>query len=249
MDVGRAERKGTIAPGRLLPLAILVAAVVAVFALGLDRYISLETLARHREWLLAQVQGWYAGAALAFILVYAASVALSVPGAWILTLAAGFLFGTPVGAAFSVIGATIGATLLFLIARTALGETLRARAGPFLRKLEAGFRENAFNYLLVLRLIPLFPFWLVNLVPALLGVSLSVFVLATFLGIIPGSLVYAGIGSGLGSIFERGDQLDPRTVLMDPQVWLPLVGLAVLALIPVAYKKLRRGPAARRGVP
>ncbi|MDQ4136229.1 MAG: VTT domain-containing protein, partial [Pseudomonadota bacterium] len=177
------------------------------------------------------------------ILFYAAVVALSVPGGAVMTIAGGFLFGLWLGTACVVVGATLGAVAVFLIAKTALGEPLRARAGPWLRRMEAGFRENAFNYLLVLRLIPLFPFWLVNLVPAFLGVPLGTYVLATFLGIVPGSLVYASVGSGLGAVFDRGETPD-LGIVFEPQILGPIVGLAVLALLPVIYRKYKARQAA-----
>ncbi len=224
---------------RLLPLALLVAALIAAFALRLDRYLSFEQLAAHREWLLAEVARLGLLAPVCYALIYAAATGLSIPGASLLTLTAGFLFGTVAGAATVVVGATLGAIIVFLVARTAFGEVLRARTGPFIRKLEAGFRANALSYLLVLRLIPLFPFWLVNLVPAFLGVGLGTFVLGTFLGIIPGAFVYASLGSGLGALIESGQRPD-LGIIFQPGVLGPLSGLALLALLPVAYKQFRR---------
>jgi len=229
---------------RALILAVLVVAVVGLMKyFGLFGLLSFETLARNREWLLAEVASLGVAAPLIFILIYAGAVAVSLPGALFLTLAGGFLFGTWLGTLYVVIGATLGATIIFLIAKTALGDALRSRAGPFVKKLEAGFREDALSYLLVLRLVPLFPFWLVNLVPAFLGVKLRAFVIGTFVGIIPGSLVYASVGSGLGAIFESGGTPDLK-IILQPRVLLPIVGLAVLAMVPVVYKKLRRPPAA-----
>ena len=137
-------------------------------------------------------------------------------------------------------GATAGATIVFLIARSALGETLRAKAGPRIRRMEEGFRADALSYLLVLRLIPLFPFWLVNIVPAFLGVPVRTYVLGTFIGIIPGSFVYASVGNGLGAVFEAGGTPD-LGIIFEPAILLPIVGLAVLALLPVAYRKVRVG--------
>jgi len=224
---------------RLLPLGVLLAALVAAFALRLDRYLSFEQLAAHREWLLAEVARLGLVAPVLFVLVYAAATGLSIPGATILTLTGGFLFGTLAGTAIVVIGATLGAAIVFLVARTAFGDALRARAGPFIRKLEDGFRANALNYLLVLRLVPLFPFWLVNLVPAFLGVRLSTFVVGTFIGIIPGAFVYASLGSGVGALIESGERPD-LGIIFTPRVLLPLVGLAVPALLPVAYKWRQR---------
>jgi uncharacterized membrane protein YdjX (TVP38/TMEM64 family) len=157
-----------------------------------------------------------------------------VPGAAILTIAGGFLFGTWVGGLCAVIGATLGATAIFLAARAGLAG-LAHRAGRFVEKLEAGFRADAFNYLLVLRLVPIFPFWLINLVPALVGVRLPTYMLATFLGIVPGTFVYASLGNGLGSLVEEPD----LAIIFKPRLFLPIVGLALLALVPVGYKHWR----------
>jgi len=184
-------------------------------------------------------------AALAlYVLVYATSVAISFPIASVLTLAGGFLFGPWLGGGATVIAATLGATALFVAARTAIGDALRARAGGWLEKLERGFRENAFNYLLALRLFPGAPFFIVNLVPAFFGVKLRDFVLATFIGIIPGTLVYASVGNGLRAAFEAGVSADPaaqgRALLFAPEIILPIVGLIVLSLLPILAKALRK---------
>jgi uncharacterized membrane protein YdjX (TVP38/TMEM64 family) len=227
---------------RLLPLLVLAAAIALVFATGLHRYLSFGALRENRQALQAFVADNYLAAALLYVAVYAAAVAISIPGAVVLTVTGGFLFGSLWGTLLVVIGATTGATLLYLVAKTALGDSLRAKAGGVITKLEAGFRENALSYLLVLRLVPLFPFWLVNLAAAVLGVPLATYVLGTFFGIIPGSYVYATVGAGLGSVFDQGGEPSLAGVLT-PQVLTALVGLAVLSLIPVAYKKLkgRRG--------
>ena len=159
--------------------------VAAYFAFGRGM-ISLEALVQHRAAIDGFVMAHQALAVLAYIGLYIVTVALSLPGATFLTVAGGFLFGVGVGAAAAVVGATLGATVIFLIARTALGEPLLKRAGPRAQQLAQGFREDAFSYLLFLRLVPAFPFFLVNLVPAFAGVRLSTFVVATALGIIPG---------------------------------------------------------------
>lgn len=198
------------------------------------RYLTFSALAQNRDWLCGLVQQWGILAAFVYIAMYAALVALSVPGAAILTIAGGFLFGAWVGGLCAVIGATLGATAIFLAARGGLGG-LAQRAGRFVGKLEAGFRADAFNYLLVLRLVPIFPFWLVNLVPALVGVRLPTYVLATFLGIVPGTFVYASLGNGLGSLVEEPD----LAIIFKPSLFLPIVGLALLALVPVGYKHWR----------
>lgn len=224
---------------RILPLLVLVAGLLLFLALGGHRYIAFDTLERHREGLMALVAAHRLLAPLVFVAVYAVMVAFSVPGAAVMTIAAGYLFGAFGGAAYSVVGATLGSVALFLAARTALGDLLRDRAGAAVNRMRAGFRENALSYLLVLRLIPLFPFWLVNLVPALVGVSLKVFVLGTFLGIIPGSLVYASVGNGLGTLFEAGEKAEIERVIYQPEVLLPIVGLVALSLLPVIYKKVK----------
>ena len=163
---------------------------------------------------------------------------MSLPGGAALSIAGGFLFGSVLGTVWIVTGATLGATLIFLAAKTALGDSLKSKAGPWLNKMESGFRDNAFNYLLVLRLVPLFPFFVVNLVPAFLGVGLKTFFTATTLGIIPGTFVFASVGAGLGSVFEQGGDFSPASVLT-PEIIIALVGLAVLALIPVGYEKFK----------
>jgi uncharacterized membrane protein YdjX (TVP38/TMEM64 family) len=223
---------------RLAPLAILLAAIGAFFALGLHDYLSFEALRQHREQLLVLVGQHPFLAPLAFTAVYAAVVALSVPGGAILTIAGGFLLGIVSATLCVLVGATVGATIVFLIARTALGDALRAKAGPRIRRMEEGFRQDALSYLLVLRLIPIFPFWLVNIVPAFLGVPVRTYVLGTFVGIIPGSFVYASVGNGLGAVFDAGGTPD-LGIIFEPAILLPIVGLAVLALLPVAYRKLK----------
>jgi uncharacterized membrane protein YdjX (TVP38/TMEM64 family) len=223
-----------ISARRLIPLGLLVVAGIAFVAAGGHHYLTFAALAENREWLSSLVQRWGFVAALLYIAVYAGLVALSVPGAAILTIAGGFLFGTWLGTLCAILGATLGATGVFLATRAGLGGLAR-RAGPLVGKLEAGFRADAFNYLLVLRLVFIFPFWLVNLVPALVGVRLWTFILATFLGIIPGTFVYASFGNGLGNVVgEPG-----LVVLLRPSVLGPIVGLVILALIPVGYKRWR----------
>lgn len=221
---------------RLLPLAVLAAAAIGIFSTGLHNYLSFDALREHRETLLAFVADNGALAPLGFIVIYAIATAISVPGGVVLTIAGGFLFGTWLGGFYVVIGATLGATLIFLIAKTSLGDVLKSKAGPRLKRMEEGFKENALSYLLFLRLIPLFPFWLVNLVPAFLGVGLMTFIIGTFFGIIPGSLVFASVGNGLGAVFDEGGTPD-LGIIFKPSVIGPIVALAVLSLLPIAYKR------------
>ncbi len=244
---------------RLWPLLLLAAAAAIVLAMGWQSYLSLGELARNRDALGAFIDANLPLALLAFVALYAVTVALSVPGAAVLTLAGGLLFGWLLGGIASVIGATLGAVVVFLIARSALSEVLAARAGPWLDRFREGFKQDAFSYLLFLRLVPIFPFWLVNLAPGLLGVSFATYLITTILGIIPGTFAYSLAGNGLDSIIAAqqsahqsclakmgpGGQescpyaLDPGA-LLTPELIAGLVALGLVALVPVMVKWFRR---------
>lgn len=228
---------------RLIPLLVLIAGLILFVSLGLHRYFTFDSLREHREWLLDQVAGLGGLAPLVYVVAYAILIAFSIPGGAIFTIVGGFLFGLVPGTICVVVGATLGASAVFIAARTALGDLLRAKAGPALKRMEDGFKENAFSYLLVLRLIPIFPFWLVNLVPAFLGVPLRTYVLGTFIGIIPGTFVFVSVGNGLGEIFAAGESPD-LGIIFSPAILIPILGLALLSLLPVVYKrvKARRKP-------
>lgn len=234
------EPAGPTTLDRLAPLLPLLAAFVAFFALGLNEYLTLDTLRENRAVLKEWVQSNRTEAVLIFIGVYIVVAAASLPAGAVLSVTGGFLFGSVFGAAWIVIGATIGATLLFMIARSALGEPLRRRFGGRIKAMEEGFRRNAFSYMLILRLVPLFPFWLVNLAPAFLGVSLLTFVVTTAIGIIPGAFVFASIGNGLNALFEAGEQpdLSLTSIILRPDFYIPIAGLLILSLIPVVYRAL-----------
>jgi len=221
---------------RLLPLLILVLVLVLFFTFDLGRYLSFDALAEHKAWLSAWVSAHAVLAPLFYVLLYIAVVAFSLPGGLMMTISGGLLFGAIFGALYAVIGATIGATALFLIAKTSLGDFLVAKAGGAVKKMQAGFSENALSYMFILRLVPLFPFFLVNLAPAFLGVSLRVYAIATFFGIMPATFVFALTGSGLGSVLDQGGDISLEGV-MTPEIMAALVGLALLALIPVIYKR------------
>ena len=221
---------------RLLPLLALLAGLGLFFAFGLQDQLNCVALRENRAWLGDWVAAHRPLAILGFMALYVAAVALSVPGATVLTIAAGFLFGIFAATAMVVAAATAGATVLFLAARTAFRDLLQPRVGPWLAKLQRGFAENELSYLLFLRLVPLFPFFVVNLVPAFLGVRLRSFAIATFFGIIPASFLFASVGAGLGSLFDAGRDCSLDNVLT-PQIILALVGLALLALVPVVYKR------------
>jgi len=238
MDDAAAPQSGSFSYKRLIPVAVLVVGLVLFFALDLGRFLSFEALRQNRATLLGWVETYGIVAALIYMLIYAVAIAFSLPGGAVLTITGGFLFGSLWGTLCVVIAATAGATALFLIAKTSFGDALRAKAGPALQKMQEGFQEGALSYLLVLRLVPIFPFFLVNLVPAFLGVTLRVYVLGTFIGIIPGTFVFATVGAGLGSVFDQGGSFSAAGILT-PQIITALVGLAVLALIPVVYKKIK----------
>ncbi len=223
---------------RLWPLLILGGAVALFFAFGLYDYFELDRVRTNREVLLLWVHDHAVLAVLAYMAIYAGVVVAFPPSGTLLTVTGGFLFGGVLAGTYVVFAATLGATLLFVIAKTTVGDYLRQRAGPTLKRMEAGFLENELNYLLVLRLVPLFPFWLVNIAPAFLGVSLRTYVIGTFFGIIPGTFVYASVGNGLGALLDAGKEPN-LAIIFQPEILLPLIALAVLALIPVAYKKLR----------
>jgi uncharacterized membrane protein YdjX (TVP38/TMEM64 family) len=229
---------------RFAPLLLILAGLGLAYALGLHRYLSLDTLRTRADALDAFVDQNRLLAILAYMAIYAAAVAFSAPGALFLTLSGGYLFGVWLGGGATVIAATLGACAIFLAAKTAFGGALRARAGGFIQKLEKGFQENAFNYLLTLRLFPGAPFFIVNLVPAFLGMKLRDFFLATLIGIIPGTLVYSAVGNGLRAAFAAGTDVDPvaaaRELLFRPEIISPIMGLIALALLPVVAKAFRR---------
>jgi len=226
---------------RWLPLALFAVAIGLAFAFDLDEAISFDALRNNRVALTDFVAEHSLLAVLCFVATYCVATALSFPGASLFTVGGGFLFGGVVGCLWSVVGATLGAIVIFLVARSAFGDVLEARAGPFLKKMEAGFRENALSYLLFLRLVPAFPFFIVNLVPAFLGVSLRDYAIATFLGIIPGGFVYASVGAGLGSYFDANEAPNLNGILT-PEIIVALVGLGLLSLLPIVIKRFRRGP-------
>ncbi len=227
---------------RAAPIAVLIIGLGAFFALGYDDYISLESLKENRVTLRHWVVAHGVAAGFIYAAVYAGAVALSIPGGLILTVAGGFLFGPYWATLYVVFGATIGATILCLAARYAFADFLRAKAGSALTNMESGFNQHPKSYLFVLRLVPLFPFWLVNIVPAFLGVSLGNYVTATFFGIIPGCFIFALVGDGAGAVLDRGEELD-LGIIFEPRFIWPIIGLAVLALVPIVYRKIKGGGA------
>ena len=217
---------------KLLILGLFVGGVIAFFAFGGQKYLNLETLKANRDALIQYADQHYALALLIGFLIYTVSTALSLPGGLILSLAVGLVFGRWAGTVLIVFAATLGATLVFLAARYLFADMARKKIGGLAKKINEGFTQDAFNYLLFLRLVPLFPFWLVNLAPAFTNVSLKTYVTATAIGILPGTFVFANLGQNLGRISSTKDLLTP-----------PIIGafvlLGVFALIPVLYKKFK----------
>lgn len=222
----------------LVPLALLILLGVA-WGFGLHRSLSLEALAEHRSALGAEVAARPVLAAVLYVLAYILVVALSLPGGVVMTLAGGLLFGVVWGTILTVVGASLGAALIFLAARSAFAPLLAGRAEGLLGALRVGLERDGFFYLLTLRLVPIFPFWLVNLAPALVGMRFAPYLAATFLGIIPGTAVFAGIGAGLDQVFAIGGVPD-LGVIFSPAVLLPLLGLGALSLFGAWWR--RRSP-------
>lgn len=218
---------------KLLLLALLFSTAAAFFYFDAQRYLTLEILQGNRDRLLAFANGNFGLAAVLFVATYCLVTGLSLPGAVVLTLAGGFLFGSGLGTVLVNVGATSGATLAFLAARYLMRDWVESKFGKRLQPIQDGFARNAFGYLLTLRLIPLFPFFLVNLLSGLTRVSVGTYVAATAVGIVPGSFVYAYAGRQLGTIDSLSD-------IASPNVLLAFTLLGVLALVPNLYKSYAR---------
>lgn len=235
------------------PLIALVATMAVAYSLGWHKYLSIQNLAENREYLSSFVHDNWLNAILAYAGIYALTTALSLPVGSILTVIGGFLFGWLAAGFLTIFAATTGATLVFTVAKSTLGEFLRQKAGPFVQKLSAGFNDDAFGYLMFLRLVPLFPFWLINIAPALFGVRLRTFLITTFFGIIPGTFAIALLGSGLGSVVDKQQATYDACIaqkgadacvfdinvgsLITPQLLAAFAALGIVALIPVAIKR------------
>lgn len=243
---------------RWVPLVLLLAATALVFAMGWHKYLSFKTVGLNYDVLKSFIAAHWIGAVLLYMLIYVVTVALSLPGGLVMTVSGGLLFGWQVGTIATIIAATIGATLVFAAAKTSFGETLSAKAGPWLATLREGFKENALSYLLFLRLVPAFPFVVVNLAPALLGVPLATYVIGTFFGIIPGTLAFSVAGAGLASVVEAQNKAYQSCLASAPanpesacpfsidtsafftrELFAACVLLGVVALIPVLIKRWR----------
>ncbi|MEJ6478096.1 MAG: TVP38/TMEM64 family protein [Octadecabacter sp.] len=225
---------------RRLPI-IVILCVALLGGYFVRDYLTFDTLRNNREALIAFRDNNYVLMVAMFIATYFVVVAFSLPGATIMTLTGGFLFATFPGALFNVTGATLGAIGIFMAARWGLGEKLAAKmesSGGAAKKIKDGIDENQWSMLFLIRLVPAVPFFVANLVPALVGVPLSRFAISTFLGIIPGAVVYTSVGAGLGDVFARGETPN-LGIIFEPQILLPILGLCALALLPIIIKAAR----------
>lgn len=221
---------------KIIILAVFASGLAAFFLFGGQQWLNLETLKTHRAELLGYTEQNYFTMLLLCGAIYTSATALSFPGAVVLSLALGFLFGRWVGTLLIVVAATLGATLVFLGARYLFADLAQRKAGGFIKKIIEGFQENAFNYLLFLRLVPLFPFWLVNLAPAFTPIPLRTYIGATAIGIIPGSFVFANLGQSLGRIDSVGQ-------LVSAEILGAFALLGLFALAPVMIKKMKMSKA------
>jgi uncharacterized membrane protein YdjX (TVP38/TMEM64 family) len=234
MPVAQPASKGNV--GKVVIAVFIAVVIAAFFYFDLGRYLSLDALKQHRDQLLLFTETHYVSSIVLFVLAYVVVAGLALPGAVILTLAGGFLFGSVFGTLFVNLGATTGAVLAFLASRYLLHDTVEQKFGKWLGPFQEGFAKDAFSYLLTLRLIPLFPFFVVNLVSGLTRVSVGTYAAATAIGIIPGSFVYAYAGRQLGSINTLRE-------IASPNVIGAFVLLGLFALIPIVYKKFTAKPA------
>jgi len=227
---------------RRLPILLILGAAI-LGAVALRDELSFEALARHREALLAFRDAQYLWSVLVFLLAYVVLVALSLPGGTVATLTGGFLFGLFPGVLYNVAAAGTGAILVFLAARIGFGAALARKldaAGGKAARLQESLRANEWSILFLMRLVPLVPFFIANLIPAFVGTSLPRFAVSTYIGIIPGALVFTSVGAGLGEVFARGAAPD-LGVIFTPPVLLPLLGLAALAALPMLLRAVRGG--------
>jgi uncharacterized membrane protein YdjX (TVP38/TMEM64 family) len=226
---------------RFWPLALLLAAIAAAWTSGLAQQISWAALARNQAALSAWVGSHPIAAPALYIAIYAVAVALSVPESAVLTVAGGLLFGTLFGGTLAVAGSTVGAVALFLAVRH-LAEAVAARGSRFLDRVRAGLERDGFSYLLAIRLVPAFPFWLVNLAAALSGMRVLPYAGATLIGVLPATFVYASIGAGIGAVLASGGQPD-LAIVFSPRILGPLVAMAALSLLPVVWRRWKRSNA------
>ncbi len=229
------DRRRSVA---VLALLVLATGAGVAAAFGLDAGLALDALRKHHLWLLGFVAGTPVLASFLFMAIYAASIAVSVPGSALLTVIGGYLFGWLQGTAYVLIATMLAATAVFVLARSALGSRLRTRAAPSLVRFAETFRANAPSYVFVLHLVPIFPTAVVIGIPAACGVRVRTFVVSAVLGLLPGTMLFAHLGSGLGAVLGSGLPVHFSSFVQPEIVW-PLAGLAALALLPVAWRTWR----------
>jgi len=223
---------------KLTPILFLILVMAFFLIYDYQQFFELKTLELYHGELKAWATGLGVKAWLIFIVVYAVLVAVSFPAATLMTFISGLVFGPILGGILAIIGATVGAVIIFLAARYAFSDFFRFRIGSIPKKMEKDFKENALIYLLILRLIPIFPFWLVNLAPAFLNVSIRVYSFATLVGIIPGAFIYSILGNRFGLLLQKNQEIY-FDIIFEPRFLIPLVALATLILLPLFYKKLK----------
>lgn len=223
----------------LVLLCVLVLLSLCAYFFNVGHYFTFDELKKNRSFLVEFVGEHSSASPLIYIGIYAAAVSLSLPVGAFMTILGGFLFLQPWGTLYAVIGALIGATIIFLIAKTALGNVLKEKAGPFLQQLTKGFQENAANYMLFLRFVPLFPFWVVNLAPAFLGVTFKTYVWTTAVGILPAAFAFAQTGVALGAILDSSEPFSIEGIF-NTQMKIALIALGIVSLLPVLIKKIKR---------
>ena len=221
-----------------IPIFVLILGIIIFFALGGHHYLSLEVIKNNYQNLVDFTAANFITSCLIFSIAYILVVAFSIPGASVMTLVGGFLFGVYVGSVLVVLSATIGAVIVYLAVKSALGDILKNKAKGNIEKMRNGFENDAFNYLLSIRLVPIFPFFIINIACGMLGVRLKDFFLATLIGIIPGSVIYVWVGTGLGFALKQGEDLN-LGIIFQPQFIVPIIALALLSLVPIIYKKYR----------
>jgi uncharacterized membrane protein YdjX (TVP38/TMEM64 family) len=224
---------------RFWPIVLLVLAVAVAWGSGLAHWLNWGTLARNQSELAAWVQAHPIAAPALYVLAYAVVVMLSLPEAAVVSVAGGLLFGTVLGGLLAILGSTLGAVLLFVAIRHHLAPAIAARGGRLIDRIRTELARDGFSYLLAIRLVPAFPFWLVNLAAALSGMRLPPYAIATVLGVIPATFVYASIGAGVGKVLADGGAPD-LTIVFSPGILGPMIGFAALSLLPVAWRRRKR---------
>lgn len=224
---------------RFIPLLIIVVLMALFYALGVNDYFSWEVFKEHRASIKRFVNSYPVTSPLIYSAIYALIAALSIPVAFLLSMIGGFLFPQPLSTFCVVVGATCGASILFLVAKTALHDFLKKKFATLIDKMRSGFQRNAISYMLLLRVLPIFPFWLVNIAPVFFKVTFTTFVWTTFVGIIPGAFVYTQAGRGIDAIFE-GEGSISFWDLLNREMVIGLIGIIILAIIPMVVKRKHR---------